>query len=118
MVVDEVWKSGEDFGEDVGRFEGGESWEVDGVVAEEAVEEAAAVGAGEAVVTHIGQGDTGEECEEARFFRSEDVAVQGGVDYGDAGTHIKTVAFFIAGKIGRNAGNVKKTDKKPDVEVC
>ena len=110
--------SGEDFGEDVGGFEGGESWEVDGVVAEEAVEEAAAVGAGEAVVTHVGQGNAGEECEEACLFGGEDVAVQGGVDYWNACAHIKTVAFFIAGKIGRNAGNVKKTDKKPDVEVC
>lgn len=118
MVVDEVWKSGEDFGEDVGGLEGGESGEVDGVVAEEAVEEAAAVGAGEAVVTHVGQGDAGEECEEACLFRGEDVAVQGVVDYRNAGAHIKTVAFFIAGKIGCNAGNVKKAYEKPDVEVC
>ena len=94
-----------------------ESGEVDGIVAEEACKEEAAVCAGEAVVSHVCQGDAGEECEEACLFRCEDVAVQGGVDYRNAGTHIKTVVFFIAGKVGCDTGYVEETYEKPDVEV-
>ena len=56
-------ESGEDFGEDVGGFEGGESGEVNGVVAEDAVEEQATFGAVEAEGCKVGETDARETDE-------------------------------------------------------